>query len=318
MIDVEDYGSWLLFVISLPTQNATARMRIWRGLKGMGCAALRDGVYLIPAGEANETSLGRLAKETLAEGGDAKILSVEARDTDQLASFRAMFDRTGDYAALKTEIAKFKFSLPVSRAETVKKAFKALRKEFEAISATDFFPAKAKEQVEEELREAEASAARVMYPGEPRENFGRIQKMETSEFQGRIWATRKNPWVDRLASAWLIRRFIDKGAKVLWIEKPADRPPDAVGFDFDGAKFTHAGGRVTFEVLLSSFGIEGSVPLSKMAAVVHYLDGGGIPAPESAGVEALLEGARRSCKGDDALLSEAEKMFDNLYSAFSE
>jgi hypothetical protein len=123
--------------------------------------------------------------------------------------------------------------------------------------------------------------------------------------------------VDRLASAWLIQHFIDPKARFLWLVKPSDCPKDAIGFDFDGATFTHIGARVTFEVLLASFGLEGDPALSRLAALVHYLDVGGIPVPEAAGLDAILWGVRLRCDTDDTLLAEATKIFDCLYAAFA-
>jgi len=120
-----------------------------------------------------------------------------------------------------------------------------------------------------------------------------------------------------MASAWLIRRFIDPNPRFVWIDAPRDRPKKAVGFDFDGAQFTHVDGRVTFEVLLASFGLDRDPALNAIAQAVHYLDVGGIPAPDAKGLETLLKGAREKTKNDDALLAEAARIFDLLYSAYA-
>ena len=138
-----------------------------------------------------------------------------------------------------------------------------------------------------------------------------------TDYQARRWATRKHLWVDRMASAWLIGRFIDPQATFLWLDSPADCPADAIGFDFDEATFTHVGDRVTFETLLNSFGLEEDKALARLADLVHYLDVGGARVAEAAGVETLLAGARQSCPNDDALLDEARKTFDFLYTAYA-
>ena len=125
-------------------------------------------------------------------------------------------------------------------------------------------------------------------------------------------------WIDRLASAWLIRRFIDRSARFVWLERPRDCPPRAVGFDFDGAEFTHLGNRVTFEVLTESFALAADPALGRIGAIVHYLDVGGIPVAEADGVRTILQGARNRLSDDDKLFAEAQKIFDSLYAAFTE
>ncbi|KRG81002.1 chromate resistance protein, partial [Stenotrophomonas acidaminiphila] len=186
---------------------------------------------------------------------------------------------------------------------------------FESITAIDFFPGEARRQVEDTLAELEMACARLQAPDEPRFVAGTIQRLRTADYQGRLWATRQRPWVDRLASAWLIRRFIDPEARILWLAHPADCPPEALGFDFDGATFSHVGHRVTFEVLAASFGLEQG-PIARVGLLVHYLDVGGAPPPEALGVESVLAGLRDSVADDDQLLERACAVFDGLLASF--
>jgi hypothetical protein len=137
------------------------------------------------------------------------------------------------------------------------------------------------------------------------------------DYQGARWATRKRPWVDRIASAWLIRRFIDRQARFEWLDAPADCPSDAHGFDFDGAEFTHVGDLVTFEVLLVAFGAEDDRGLVGVGRLVHYLDVGGETVPEASGFEAVLAGLRASCPDDDALLEAVMPVLDALHLHYS-
>jgi hypothetical protein len=142
-----------------------------------------------------------------------------------------------------------------------------------------------------------------------------VRRLDPRKYQNRVWATRTNPWVDRLASAWLIKRFIDREAKFVWIEHPRERPAKAIGFDFDGAHFTHAGNRVTFEVLAASFGLEDEA-LTAIGAAVHFLDVGGIPVADAKGLETVLTGVKETARNDDELLAEAARIFDLFYSAY--
>jgi hypothetical protein len=119
-----------------------------------------------------------------------------------------------------------------------------------------------------------------------------------------------------MASAWLIRRFIDRKAKFLWLDSPKKYPKTALGFDFDGATFTHVGSRVTFEVLAASFGLDTDPAIARIGTIVHCLDVGGVPVAEAAGIEALLTGLRAAATDDDKLLIEASRIFDGLYRAY--
>jgi hypothetical protein len=130
--------------------------------------------------------------------------------------------------------------------------------------------------------------------------------------------TRNDLWVDRLASVWLIRRFIDKKARFAWIDGPRDRPRGSIGFDFDGAEFTHVGDRVTFEVLLGSFGLDGDPALASIGHAVHFLDVGGIPVADAKGLETVLRGVKVKARGDDEAALEAGKVFDLYYAAYAQ
>ncbi len=310
--------SWLLLILSLPTQNTAARMRIWRATKALGCGVLRDGVYVLPQNPAHREALEALAIESREAEGSAQVLEVPSKNDNESRVFTTLFDRTDDYARLMEEIRELKARVSKLDSSALRRAFKPLRRSFEAISSIDFFPGAAQAQTARALGELESAALAILSPDEPHAAAGKIERLESSHYQGRIWATRKRPWVDRLASAWLIRRFIDRKATIVWLDKPHDCPRTAIGFDFDGAAFTHQGARVTFEVLMASFGLDEDRGLARLASLVHYLDVGGIPVAEAAGLEALLTGARLRCKTDEALLREAEKSFDYLYLAFSE
>ena len=294
---------WLALIATLPTDNKAARMRLWRAIKALGCAPLRDGVYLLPAHAETSDALLKLAAEVRGAGGSAEVLHVAA-DGAQDVAFRALFDRGADYASLLVR-------LRVAPEACGPRELQGLRRALQAIVAIDYFPGEARRQAEAALAELAARAG-----GEPRPVAGAVRRRASADFQGRTWATRRHLWVDRLASAWLIRRCIDPHARFLWLASPADLPADALGFDFDGAAFTHIDGRVTYEVLLASFGLEDDAALARIGALVHCLDIGGVPVAEAAGIEAVLAGARAAAPDDDALLAEASRLFDNLYNNY--
>jgi hypothetical protein len=264
-----------------------------------------------------EEILARLASEIEAAGGSAHVLRIEARDPGQTETLRALFDRTREYTELAREIAGVRAAASAQDPAALRRQMRTLRRQYEALAAIDFFPGEARAQVDSELREAEAAAEEILDPGEPRAARGPIERLDRSQYRQRVWATRKAPWVDRLACAWLIKRHIDPGASFVWIEKPADLPRKAVGFDFDGAQFTHVDNRVTFEVMLRSFALDGDGALLRLAEVVHYLDVGGLPVSDAPGIGTMLAGARQRSRDDDHLLRQAIALFDLVYAAYT-
>jgi hypothetical protein len=309
--------SWLVLIISLPTHNAAGRMRVWRALKALGCGVLRDGVYLLPNRAGFRQALQEQAEDVVAGGGNAHVLVLDSKNPDQQQTFEGLFDRSADYAKLVEAIQQAAGELHAEDPVRLQRQVSRLRKGFEATVALDFFPDAAREQAAAALEDLEHAVSDHLMPDEPHAVHRRIKRLHRKDYQGRLWATRRRPWIDRLASAWLIGRFIDPQARFLWLETPDACPEEALGFDFDGAAFTHVGAKVTFETLLTSFGLTNDAALNRLGGLVHYLDVGGIPVPEAAGLETLIQGMRRRLTDDDALLSEAGKVFDSFYLAFS-
>jgi hypothetical protein len=304
---------WLLFILTLQGQQPAVRMRVWRALKALGAGVIRDGVYLLPNRPEFKEPLQAQSEEVTASGGTAQILEVNARDAQQEAEFRQFFDRTSEYEKLMLEINGTRKEIRALDRGSLSMRLTRLRRDYGALVLQDFFPGAAGEQAREALEDLARAASAVLSPDEPHAASGRIERVDSTKYQGRIWATRARPWADRLASAWLIKRFIDPRAKLLWLKSPKECPKRAVGFDFDGAQFTHVGAKVTFEVLLASFGLEGDLALGRIGTLIHYLDVGGVPVPEAGGVEAMFRGAHRLIADDDSLVTEAGKVFEFLY-----
>lgn len=305
--------NYLLLISSLSTQNATARMRIWRGLKASGAAVLRDGVYLMPDLDECRHTLEGISAEVISCGGNAFVLRVEEPTA---TDFSELFKRDEDYATLLSDVAKARATLTAGTLPKATKEIRKLRKQLIDLSVIDFFPGPAQQQVDAAINELELALAHASSPDEPMPAEGRIPERKRDRFQGKTWATRRRPWVDRLASAWLIRRFIDPHAVILWLESPDDCPADAIGFDFDGASISHMGSYVTFEVFVMSFGLQ-QAGLKRLAALIHYLDAGGVQPPESIGIESVLAGMKNTIADDDQLLIAATGIFDGLLASFA-
>ncbi|POA78695.1 chromate resistance protein ChrB domain-containing protein [Pseudomonas sp. DP16D-R1] len=304
--------NWLALILGLPTANATERMRAWRALKASGAAVLRDGAYLLPDTGFCREVLASIERDILAINGTAYTLPVVDPDGER---FVELFDRSEDYAGLRAELDECRAQLNAENALASTKQIRKLRKAYDQLIRIDYFPGKPKQQLDSALQELETAVSRALSADEPHSRDQPITALNLVDYQGRVWATRKRPWVDRLACAWLIRRFIDPNAQILWLDTPQDCPVDVLGFDFDDATFSHVGNRVTFETLQASFELQ-EPGLNRIAALVHYLDIGGIQPLEAAGIEVVLAGLRETITHDDHLLAAASAIFDGLLAEF--
>ena len=311
-------SSWFLFIANLPGRNQTLRMRVWRSLKASGAGTLRDGVYVLPASDGAREVFERQRQEIQGGGGTAYILELAGEaGSDQGNALRSLFDRTADYEALVATLHALRGELANLDKSEARRRLAAARREAAALGAVDFFPGEPRTQLEGAMSDAESALTAQFSPGEPHSVKGKLVRCDRKDYRGRIWATRRRMWIDRVCSAWLIRRFIDPKAKFVWLRLPKDCPKRAIGFDFDGATFTHVDSKVTFEVLLASFGLENDPALARLGALVHYLDVGGIPVPEAAGFAAIVSGSRTLRPNDDALLKRVSPVLDSLYRSYA-
>ena len=309
---------WAILIVTLPTQPNAVRLRIWRALKALGCAALRDGAYLLPQEQA--PALEALAAEVREHGGTASVLALSPRDEVQRDEVLTLFDRGEAYAAWRESASTLQLELATLDETDARRRLRGVAEALENLKRTDHYPGAAAQQAQGHWLALRSAFDESFSKGEPRALLADpIAALQRARFQGKRWATRARPWVDRLACAWLIKRFIDREAEFVWLsgkEGTALRTPrGAIGFDYDGARFTHVGARVTFEVLARSFELDADTRLQRIAGAVHYLDVGGIPAPEAAGLEAVLAGLREVHADDDRLVRAAAAVFDALYAA---
>lgn len=306
---------WLLLTASLPASPSALRVRIWRALKASGCGTLRDGVYLLPADAPSAADLWAIDKAIRDGGADAHMLVVTARDATQEAAFTALFDRSEQYAELLQSLKEARSGITKLPEPELRRKLRGLEQQLRTVHASDFFPGKKSQRAASALETLRREVERHLSPGEPISRVEGIEKRHVEAFRGKTWATRKRPWVDRLATAWLICRFVDSAARFLWIDGPRNCPKSAIGFDFDRATFTHVGDKVTFEVVMHAFGLEPDTALKRLGELVHYIDVGGIPVDEAAGVESLVRGLQAQHADDDALLAASLSLFDTLYAA---
>ena len=309
--------TFLALLTSLPTGNSTIRMRVWRALKNTGCGVLRDGVYVLPVDAPQAPALVEAESLVRGAGGFAMTVELNVKTATQLEHVRKLFDRGEEYGALVERIGAAKVALQRLGKRKADTLVQRLRRSFEELVEIDFYPAQALLQAKAAMAALEREA-QLFSEGEPHSSKRKVRRLDPAKYRNRKWATRKDLWVDRLASAWLIKRFIDRNAKFVWIDRPRDRPKGSIGFDFDGAEFTHIESRVTFEVLLTSFGLDNDPALTSIGHAVHFLDIGGIPVADAKGLETILRGIQGKARSDDEMVLEAIKVFDLFYSAYAQ
>jgi hypothetical protein len=308
-------ANWLILTATLPTNPSGLRVRVWRALKATGAGTLREGVYVLP-GSAPTAQALRDIERTIAEAGaDAHLLEVDARDAAQEGAFRSLFDRSDLYAELLQAVKEARKAIRRSSEAELHKTLRTLEQQLHQLQASDFFPGRDHAAAADAVASLRRDIELHLSPDEPAPQRAAIEPRHIADFQGRTWATRKRPWVDRLATAWLVQRFIDKRPTFLWLADAKKCPKSAIGYDFDGATFTHVGNLVTFEVVARTFGLDESPAIRRVGELVHYIDVGGAPTDEAPGLEMLVRGLQALHVDDDALLKAAISLFDALHAA---
>jgi len=307
-------STWHVLVTQLP-EEANARMRILRMLDAMGCGILRDSVFVLPDTPAARQGLPKLGEHISANGGVHHLLNVQS-DEAQTAAFSRLFNRDSRYLDLIKTLESLRAGFGVTDPTSISRTVIKLKREFEDITSLDFFPSATRERAENTLAAAQSDVRKLLFPQSADSSTTQRITARARYFR-RIWITRMPLWADRLASAWLIRRFIDAESTVLWGERSQPIPEMAVSFGFEGATFCNTASQVTYEVLLETFNLRDPA-LKRIAGIIHALDIGGTTVPEAAGVESLLQGAQRRAPDEKSLLTETEKTFDLLYDAYFE
>ena len=305
--------SWLLTVAQLPVEDPASRMRVLRTLESLGAAVMREGAYLLPDNPENRRALEALAEYAAKGGGVIHVLQVAASSDAQSQTFRRLFDRSARYENLIKTVESLRVGFGQTDPSAISRVLHKQRRELESIAALDFFPTEARERAQKAIAECEAEVKKLLFPTQTAAPLGAGETLLR-----RTWATRKPLWADRLACAWLIRRFVDPEATLVWLDKAEAPPANAVGFAFDGAHFTNSESRVTYEEMLARLDLAKNPALTKIGSIVHFLEVRGSPVPEAAGVQTLLQGALRRSTQEGELLAEVEKTFDLLYDAYFE
>lgn len=309
---------WLLLIHQIPPRPAYLRVKVGRHLQRIGAVAIKNSVYALPRNDETQEDFQWVLREVVEGGGDASILEAQfiegLSDERVLALFQAA--READYRQLADEARKLAASLPRrgpppdSRRSEVANQLARLRRRLSELDAIDFFGAPGREIVE---GVASALEARLRPGSAPREPAKGALRRE--EYQGRTWVTRSGIKVDRMASAWLIRKLIDPQARFKFVPAKGYRPQQGeLRFDMFDAEFTHEGDLCTFEVLLQRFGLDDPA-LRALAEIVHDVDvkDAKYGREEATGVGQVVAGIAAAHPGDEARLERGAALFEDLY-----
>ena len=312
-------AAWLLLIVSLPPHPSSVRVRTWRKLRALGAVPLKNSVYLLPFSPEAYERFQWLTQE-IQKDGDATLLKVDRIENMKPAEVIRLFQtaRNRQYTALAERYRRLLHGLerkPASRRSRPRsQTLGRLSKELDRLRELDFFDApggrevrRLKETIEMHLR---SRAERL--PSSPQ------GEASLRELRGRRWVTRPRPHVDRLASAWLIKRFIDPDAEFLFA-LPEEFPPDAIPFDTLGAELGHQGEDCTFETLLKRSVLRDR-RLTQLAEIVHEVDlrDQKFPREEARGMDLAIRGLVAALKDDHELLTHALTLFDGLYATVGE
>lgn len=298
--------NWLLLLYGLPARRGSSRVSLWRQLKKSGAIALKSSTYVLPDQPVHRERFQWLAQQVRDSGGDATL--IHATDIEGLPDEEIvrMFNaaRAEEYAALSADLIKFIAANKRKPTETFAVELERFAARLEEVRRVDFFDSPKAQDARMRLEQA-----RALHTKQDKVPV----KLSAKKFAGRTWLTRPRPEIDRVGSAWLIRRFIDPKARFVFASDAAEHP-DALPFDMAGVEFSHHGENCTFETLVKRFGLD-EPALRRIAEMVHVadLEDGKFPHAECVGIDRVLKGWGRLGLSDETLLQKGGECFDALY-----
>jgi hypothetical protein len=315
---------WLLLIHQLPAKPAYLRVKVWRRLQALGAVAVKNAVYALPANEQTQEDFEWVLKEITEGGGEAMICEAQLIDGVSDQEVRSLFTaaRDEDYEAIAKEARVLAEALnrglnamtPVEgRAQLTR-----LKAKLAQVVAIDFFGANGRETVDGLLTGLQTKLTEDTAV-ETSESSAAHQTAALAHLKDRTWVTRQGVHVDRIACAWLIRRFIDPGARFKFVSGKGYAPSfGELRFDMFEAEFTHEGDRCSFEVLLGHAGLTDPA-LQAIAEIVHDIDlkDGKFGRDETGGIKALIAGVATAHRRDEERLTRGGAIFDDLYEYFS-
>jgi hypothetical protein len=318
---------WLVLVYQFPKGPDSRRVRVWRRLQAIGAVAIKHSVYVLPFNDQSQEDFAWLLTELQAGGGDGVIL--ESRFIDGMSDQQArdLFNtaRNNDYKGLTDDIEQVLAGLPAEfevddedSRQNARRTLQRVRKQIAEIEAIDFFGADGHDAVEAAMRALnERTEDRSVSEIAKEQSMGAVA---LEDAKNRVWVTRRGVQVDRIASAWLIKRWIDPDARFKFVAgKGYSRDEGELRFDMFEAEFTHEGDLCTFEVL-ARLARPDDAALQVVGEIVHDIDlkDGKFARPETEGIANLLSGIVAGIEDDEPRIKRGSQLFDDLYRFFSE
>jgi len=313
---------WLLLIHQLPAKPAYARVKVWRRLQALGAVTVKGSVYALPANVETREDFAWLAKEIVESDGEAVVCEASLVEGLSDSDLQGLFDgaRDEDYARLSGEArelsSRLSTDVPDNALAEIAGQVARLRKQLDAVVAIDFFGAEGRATAAGMISGLEAA---LKQEGETMPDSKTAAAPPAGALSNRVWVTRQGVQVDRIASAWLIRRFIDPGARFKFVPGTGYEPqPDELRFDMFEGEFTHKGDRCTFEVLVGHAGLADPA-LTAIGEIIHDIDlkDDKYGREETAGVRSLIAGIAASSSSDDERLARGSTLLDDLHRSFA-
>ncbi len=316
---------WLFLVHQVQTPNSRERVRVWRLTKKVGALLYRNSVYVLPYSKERLEDFHWLCQQIRDSKGEASVFVADASNPAEDRALKQLFLLASEkeYTELQKQLLVYETmkrqvhdapSLNLAQAKTLEKGLRQLEESFQETHRADFFHHPAAPRLKKKLKELRVSLANAQLQ---QESSRLTAHHSASEFRGQTWATRAHIHIDRLCSAWLIKRFIDPQARFVFAPEDA-LPKNAVLFDVFGAEFSHQGDQCTFETLLEVFRIKDKA-LSTVAELVHEIDlkDNKFKRPESPGLDIIVRSLSDSLRDDAETLKIGSRLLDSLYERFS-
>ena len=317
-------GKWLLLIHQIPPKPGYLRVKTWRRLQGLGAVAIKNSVYVIPRNEQTLEDFQWILREIIQSGAEASVCAatfIEGLNDEQVEQ---LFQRAreSDYVQIINDAQEILASGSSIKSIThedmtvMEGALARLKKRYLAVSGIDFFGAPGAHESSKLLDSIEDLVSERRLACIPKHQ--RLDSYDVKGFQDRTWVTRKGVYIDRMASAWLIKRFIDPRASFRFVTERTYRSREnEIRFDMFNGEFTHEGDKCTFEVLIERFSINDKA-ITELAKIVHDLDLKVAPYRqiESPGILALIDGMVSSVKSDDLRIERGANFFNDLYEYF--
>ncbi|MBV8970130.1 MAG: chromate resistance protein [Verrucomicrobia bacterium] len=306
-------GPWLFFLFNLPGTRASERVKVWRRLKKFGALQLKTSAYVLPDEPTHYERFQWLGKEVVDMGGEATLARVAELEGMPRAAVVALFNnaRSKDYDEIAETLALLIKDQKARKAnpDAFVNQLQKLKGRFQEIQAIDYFQCSRGEDVQMLFQKAAAFEA-------PTKKLVAAKRLQVADYKGKLWLTRPRPEIDRVGSAWLIRKFIDPEARFTFAETPTAQPA-AIPYDMLDVEFSHHGDCCTFETLIERFGIRDRA-VRILAELIHDadLEDDKFHRVEGFGVERIFKGWAKQGLSDQEILSKGFDCFDGLYAEF--